>query len=251
MTYVETSLGPRAGLATAVLVAVGYTVAIAGVFTMSGGMVAMTVAHYTSQLVSPTGLRPAGASAQRRFAGSGCLRCEPPATSYFAVRHRVHSGRAAPAAGNLAHIWPVQTPGVMSTLDLMVGAIRRSPLASFVGLAYAVSWAWMFPFVAAGDVVRKGVGWPTHFPALLGPAVAAFVVTALVWGRAGVRDLLARMARWRMPLRWWAATLSPVAFLGVALAVALAAGKLPRGSDFGRYSGLSAIGVLPVWVMRS
>ena len=48
ITYVETSLGPKAGVATALLVAVGYMVAIAGGFTMSGGMVAMTVAHYTS-----------------------------------------------------------------------------------------------------------------------------------------------------------------------------------------------------------
>ncbi len=48
ITYVETSLGPRAGVVTALLVAVGYIVAIAGVFTMTGGMVAMTVAHYTS-----------------------------------------------------------------------------------------------------------------------------------------------------------------------------------------------------------
>jgi amino acid transporter len=48
ITYVETALGPRAGVATALLVAVGYTVAIAGVFTMSGGMVALAVAHYTS-----------------------------------------------------------------------------------------------------------------------------------------------------------------------------------------------------------
>ena len=131
----------------------------------------------------------------------------------------------------------------------MTGTVRRWPLASFVVLAYAVSWAWMFPFVAAGDVVKTGVGWPTHFPALVGPALAALVVTALVWGRAGVRDLLARMARWRMPLRWWAATLSPLAFLGVALAVASAVGKLPRGSDFGRYSGLPMIGVVPVAVI--
>ena len=48
ITYVETSLGSRAGVVTALLVAVGYTVAIAGVFTMSGGMVALTLAHYTS-----------------------------------------------------------------------------------------------------------------------------------------------------------------------------------------------------------
>jgi amino acid transporter len=48
ITYVETALGSRAGVVTALLVAVGYTVAIAGVFTMAGGMVALTVAHYTS-----------------------------------------------------------------------------------------------------------------------------------------------------------------------------------------------------------
>jgi amino acid transporter len=48
ITYVETSLGPRAGVATALLVAVGYTVAIAGVFTMAGGMVTLTLARYSS-----------------------------------------------------------------------------------------------------------------------------------------------------------------------------------------------------------
>jgi amino acid transporter len=48
ITYVETALGPRAGVVTALLVAVGYTVAMTGVFTMSGGLLAMTLAHYTS-----------------------------------------------------------------------------------------------------------------------------------------------------------------------------------------------------------
>jgi amino acid transporter len=48
ITYVESGLGSRAAVATALLVTVGYTVAMAGVFTMSGGLVAMTLAHYTS-----------------------------------------------------------------------------------------------------------------------------------------------------------------------------------------------------------
>lgn len=48
ITYVETGLGARAGAATALLVTVGYTVAITAVFTMSGGLVAMTLAQYTS-----------------------------------------------------------------------------------------------------------------------------------------------------------------------------------------------------------
>jgi amino acid transporter len=48
ITYVETSLGARAGVVTALLVVVGYTVAIAGIFTMAGGMVTLTLAHYAS-----------------------------------------------------------------------------------------------------------------------------------------------------------------------------------------------------------
>ena len=48
ITYVETALGARAGVATALLVTVGYTVAIAAVFTMSGGLVALTLSQYTS-----------------------------------------------------------------------------------------------------------------------------------------------------------------------------------------------------------
>jgi membrane protease YdiL (CAAX protease family) len=131
----------------------------------------------------------------------------------------------------------------------VTGAKTFWSLASFVVLAYAISWGWTFPFVAAGDVVEKGVGWPTNLPAALGPTVAAFAVTAVVWGRTGIRDLLARMARWRLPWCWWAAALSPLAFLAVALAVAAAIGKLPRATDFGRYSGLPAIGVVAVAVI--
>lgn len=48
ITYVETSLGPRAGVVTALLTTVGFTVAIAGVFTMAGGMISLTLEHYTS-----------------------------------------------------------------------------------------------------------------------------------------------------------------------------------------------------------
>jgi amino acid transporter len=48
ITYVESGLGIRAGAATAVLVAVGYTVAMAAVIVMSGGFVSLTLEHYTS-----------------------------------------------------------------------------------------------------------------------------------------------------------------------------------------------------------
>ena len=120
-------------------------------------------------------------------------------------------------------------------------------LVVFFALAYALSWSWAIPLAAAHLVVRRGVGWPTHLPALLGPAIAALVVTAWTMGRPGVRDLGARLVRWRVPVRWWLVAVSPVVFLGLALAAMAAAGRaLPGVGDFGRFSGTPAIGLAGV-----
>ena len=123
-------------------------------------------------------------------------------------------------------------------------------LAIFFVLAYALSWSWAIPLAAAHLVVRRGEGWPTHYPMLLAPAIAAVVVTAWTMGRPGVRDLLARIARWRVPVRWWLAALSPVAFLGLALIAMAAAGRaLPSAADFGQFSGTPAIGLVGVLLL--
>jgi hypothetical protein len=119
-------------------------------------------------------------------------------------------------------------------------------LIAFLIVAFALSWTWALPLAAVGKVVEKGQGWPTHFPALLGPALAALAVTAWTAGTPGVRDLLRRMGDWRIPVRWWAAALSPLAFLAPALVVAALAGTLPTRGDFGRYSGLPAVGVVGI-----
>src|SRR6266511_848538 len=81
-------------------------------------------------------------------------------------------------------------------------APETGALLAFFALAYALSWAWVVPLALTHQVVRRGDGWPTHAPALLGPLVAAFAVTAWTTGRPGVRELLARMGRWRVSLHW-------------------------------------------------
>jgi hypothetical protein len=52
---------------------VGYTVAIAGIFTMSGGMVTLTLAHYTSLHIP--WLRPARRPVARSEAAAGVSLC--------------------------------------------------------------------------------------------------------------------------------------------------------------------------------
>jgi membrane protease YdiL (CAAX protease family) len=55
---------------------------------------------------------------------------------------------------------------------------------------------------------------------VLGSAVPAFIVTALISGKAGVWDLARRSFRWRVPLRWYAISLlAPLLILLIAITI--------------------------------
>jgi uncharacterized protein len=63
------------------------------------------------------------------------------------------------------------------------------------------------------------------YPAMLAaPTLAGIVLTGLVYGKAGLRDLLSRLLRWRVGVRWYAVALLtvPRTMLAVLLALSLA-----------------------------
>lgn len=123
--------------------------------------------------------------------------------------------------------------------------VRR--LGAFFALAYALSWAWAVPLALTGAVVVRGEGWPTHYPVLVGPALAAVVVTAATTGRHGLTDLLRRLVRWRVGRVWWLAAVSPALLLAPLLAVMAVTGQeLPRPADFASFSGTPRVGLLGV-----
>ena len=120
--------------------------------------------------------------------------------------------------------------------------VRRHPVVLFSCLAYLLAWSWWVPLVLRGEVVRPGVGWPTHLPGLLAPALAAVLVTALLDGRAGLRELARRLVRWRVGWGWWlvVAATSGLAALGAVTAV-LAGDPVPSVADFTRYNGVGSL----------
>jgi hypothetical protein len=125
---------------------------------------------------------------------------------------------------------------------------RGRGLLAYVLLAYGLSWAWLVPLAMTGLVVLQGQGWPTHFPALIGPMVAAILVAA----RTGtLRRLLLTMVRVRVALRWWVGAVSPLVLLGIGLVAEMIAGaQLPQPTDFAQMTGLpSVIGVGGVVVL--
>jgi membrane protease YdiL (CAAX protease family) len=115
-------------------------------------------------------------------------------------------------------------------------------IVTYVVLAYAFSWMWWIPMAVAGVVVPTGQGWPTHLPGLLGPALAAIVVTAFTEGRAGLADLWSRIIRWRVRWYWYAL----VAVTAALMLIPLFGSSDVKGSDFVRYSGAPVAGLVVV-----
>lgn len=121
--------------------------------------------------------------------------------------------------------------------------IRKRPLASYVLLAWGLSWAYWMPMLVRGEVVTPGATTgASHFPGLLGPMVAALVVTAIVGGTHGLREYLAHFVQWRVSLRWYGAAVLPMVIFLVAWALlALFGGPAPDLVDLGEFSGLPAL----------
>jgi membrane protease YdiL (CAAX protease family) len=87
------------------------------------------------------------------------------------------------------------------------------PVAAFLALVFPVTV--LLAVVPMPDPLHGSL------ENILGAAVPAVVVTAIVGGRAGVRDLVRRTLRWRVPLRWYAVSLLALPTTLLLLAPAL------------------------------
>lgn len=127
-------------------------------------------------------------------------------------------------------------------------AIVRHPVVAYVLLAWFLSWTYWLSMLVRGQVATPG-GAISHFPGLFGPMVAAFVITAIVGGRESVTDLIGRMFRWRVGLRWYLLAGIPFGLFLLGVAVLAATGApVPTLDDLASYSGLPMIGLPAVVV---
>lgn len=99
--------------------------------------------------------------------------------------------------------------------------LSRHPLLAFIALAYGLTWLFTGPFVYLWRDVygREFQPWMyAFFPGVLGPALAAILVTAARDGRPGVAQLLGKFLDWRVNVGWWLfALLAPFAVAVVAV----------------------------------
>jgi hypothetical protein len=127
--------------------------------------------------------------------------------------------------------------------------VTRGSLVAYSVLAYALSWCAFVPLALSARGVLGGVPSWLHFAGAFGPLLAAFMVTGATRDVTGLRELLWRMARWRIGLGWLLVALfSPVAFFLLAgLFLRLVTGPWPEWSQFGYIAELPQLGWLGGW----
>jgi membrane protease YdiL (CAAX protease family) len=107
------------------------------------------------------------------------------------------------------------------------GFIKRHPLPMFFAIAFAISFAGILLVVALGG--EQGPVAPATDPRFLlmmlawlaGPSVASIVMTGLVSGRSGYRNLLRRLTTWRAGAGWYALALLLAPLVSVGLSFAM------------------------------
>jgi len=64
--------------------------------------------------------------------------------------------------------------------------------------------------------------WPIVFlPYFFGPSIAGILLTGLVYGKDGLRELLSRLVRWRVGARWYMVALLTAPLLVTLILLAL------------------------------
>jgi membrane protease YdiL (CAAX protease family) len=115
----------------------------------------------------------------------------------------------------------MSTPQRRRLCQWIADAAARCPLLSYFLLAYAISWVFFGPFVYLWRVVLDGhlEWWLVVFlPGAYGPTIAALIMSSIIGGRPGVKQLLATLLMWRVGWGWYLfAGLLPVALLGLAV----------------------------------
>lgn len=108
--------------------------------------------------------------------------------------------------------------------------LKQHPVLTFFVLAFAISWVGIL-LIIGGPSAYPGPPKQADSPLFIlvmlawfaGPSGASLLLTGLLYGRTGLRDLLTRLTRWRVEPRWYAVALlaAPLLYGSISLALSL------------------------------
>jgi hypothetical protein len=121
----------------------------------------------------------------------------------------------------------------MKTIKVL---IERHPVLSYFALTFAISWGGFLIAVGPGGIPATKEQFTTMplgaiLSALVGPSVSGILLTGLLYGRVGYRNLFTRITKWRVGARWYAVALliAPLVFTAVLIPLSFISGVFLPG----------------------
>ena len=132
--------------------------------------------------------------------------------------------------------------------------LKRHALVAYFVLAIAFSWLIYIPLVFQRQGwASTNIPYSLHYIASFGPMLAAILLTAVISGQEGLRELWSRITRWRVPWPYAAfAIFSPLLlFAFAAVVIRITQGAWPDLSLLGQDNYLPYLGwgVLLIWLI--
>lgn len=89
--------------------------------------------------------------------------------------------------------------------------IKTHPVLTYFALTFAISWGGLTVLVGGlGGISAEQITAPffvLYLATVAGPCTAGALLTGLIYGRTGLRELLSRLFNWRVGARWYAVAL--------------------------------------------
>lgn len=148
------------------------------------------------------------------------------------------------------HFYPILN--LLNDID-MLPWIKKNALVFYFLLAMLISWSIELPLVAATrGWFSAPIPFAIHYLASFGPMLSAFLTTALVNGKEGLRELGQRIIRWRVGNQWIAFSfISPFILFSIAAGINyLVSGSWPDLCRLGEVNYLPNLGagVFILWL---
>ena len=130
---------------------------------------------------------------------------------------------------------------------------KKNSLLGYFLLAYGISWAiGIPPAIAAQGENQRSLPFFIHYLYAYGPMLSAIIMAWLTDGRSGLRELFARILKWRVRPVWWFVAFSPLGLFAVVAIVQ----RFIQGTwmDFGLLGQVNflpnlGVGALLLWIL--
>jgi membrane protease YdiL (CAAX protease family) len=107
--------------------------------------------------------------------------------------------------------------------------IQQHPLLTYYALTFTISWGgslWVLGGLGKIPIPPEEIArvfLPAYLATVAGPSMVCILMTGLLGGREGLRDLFSRLIKWRAGVRWYAIAVvsGPLSVVGTLLVLSL------------------------------